>query len=132
MCDSRLKSEVCLFSRSNQCKVDEFFQVVFSFLDKNGKGKFLDLIFGERDVSISRGDIHVLSTGNFVSIFNEQVQRIQWRNKIKADRLLLINLKLEHHLVFLIVHQIGKGLPILQIDEFVVFVDSGQSVLTVV
>jgi hypothetical protein len=112
--------------------VDEFFQVVLSFLDQNGKGKFLDLIFGERNVSISRGDIHVLSTGNFVSIFNEQVQRIQWRNEIKADRLFLINLKLEHHLIFLIVHQISKRLPILQIDEFVVFVDSGQSVLAVV
>jgi hypothetical protein len=58
--------------------VDEFFQVVLGFLDQNGKGKFFDLIFGERNVSISGSDIHVLSTGNFVSILNEQVQRIQW------------------------------------------------------
>lgn len=51
--------------------MDKLFQVIFGLLDQDGKLKLLDFIFGEGNVPISWGDVHVLGAGDFFAVFDQ-------------------------------------------------------------
>ena len=112
--------------------MNEFFYVILSLHDQNGKLKFFDFVFAEGNVSISRCDVHVFGTGDFFAIFNKQIQGVERGDEIETDRLFFVNLELKNDLLLVIVHKVGKGLAVFEVNVLVISVDSGKGVLTVV